>query len=947
MKFFRRIESKLLFSFLALAIVPLIVMAFISYTTGIRTVKQQTFENLGLVADSIKSHTYTFLTSQKNIAKDFSSDRQIIEYFKSFEISGSTNPETFEALERHILLNKLPLYSPSLLDVTLLDHTGKIVYSSVPGKIGMDESFKDYFIKVRNEGYFGKMHYSKEFGEAIFEVSAPVIDNESSSLLGIVVNKVSGTTLVNVTRSRWLEKHGIAELSVVGSYFFGKKTKDKVKKQNDNSGDVYIVNENKHAITLPKWATSGILEFVVDTEPVRNALENGKEMLGIYNDYRGVSIIGASTFIEEVNWVVLIEKDLDHTFALLFKLKAQMVTFTIIILGVIIFASTRFSKNFTAPLKLLLKATKMQSAGHSSYRIENIANDEFGILEKSFNKMFDDIQKITISRNFFERVLKGMSDSVIVTDLNFKIKLVNPTTLNLLGYSEDELIDRSFFTLFFEGNILLNLRNLITTRLIKTGSVFIAKNHNAIYKTKGGHGIDVNFSSFFTKDCRHKEHISDCDLLEKLQSCLNCKEIRIVNIAHDITQHKMTEAKLNEAKEAAEYSASVRIQFLANMSHELRTPLNTILGMTEVLQDGVYGDLNEKQTKSLRSIDSGGRHLLELINDILDVSKIEAGMMKIEITTTSVKAVCDASMLFVKQMAKNKNIKVKTRIDENVVKVQADELRMKQILVNLLSNAVKFTNEGGMVGLDVIGKPDEKKIYFVVHDNGIGIKKDEIGKLFEPFTQVGGVANNSHAGTGLGLSLVKQMVELHGGKVFVESEYGNGSKFSIVLPWENRGESVEVKNSEFKDKNPEANETERTVINEEALSFANGKRPLILIADDNSNNINVFSSYLSAKGFEIIVAGNGIEAIALVKERNPNVVLMDIQMPVMDGIEATRRLRADESLKGLIIIGITASGQVGNKEICLKAGVDEFMTKPVELKRLVSIINKKIDVLNS
>lgn len=949
MIFSKRIDKKLLTLFLCLAIIPLGIMAFISYTTGIQTVKQQTYENLSLVANAIRSHTHTFINSQRNIAKDFSSDKQVIESLKIYEESVIDFLAVQNDLEQHILLNKLPLYSPFLLDVAILNHEGKVIFSTNAERIGKDESEENYFKRVRNEGYFGDVHMSSVYNEPLFEVSAPVVDQVSSTFLGIVVNKVSATTLADITRSSWLEEYGISERDAMGSYFYGKELKKVLKhKEADSSGDVYIVNKNKCIITLPKGFNDGVLEHKIDTLPVQKAFTDGEEMVGVYKDYRGTSIIGASIFINELNWLVLIEKEVSRTFAALFKLKAQMITFGIVILGIIILVSSTFSKKFTAPIKLLLEATKRQSAGDANYRAQKISEDEFGELVISFNKMCDDIRKITISRNFFERILIGMSDSVIITDLNFRIKRVNPITLKLLGYEEEELIGNSFFSLIFEGGVLVNLRTLI-----KQGSVYIAKNQNATYKTKDGHGVSVNFSSFFTKDCKHKLHIDDCTLLRKSKNCANCEEISVVNIAHNITQHKRTEAQLSKAKEAAEYSASVRSEFLANMSHEIRTPLNAILGMSEVLQEQIYGPLNEKQLKSLSSIDIGGRHLLALITDILDVSKIEAGKLTMEFGTVSVKAVCEASLLFIRQMAKKKGIKVKKSLDEAVPSIQSDEKRLKQILVNLLSNAVKFTNEGGLINLEVIGKADKQLIYFIVSDDGVGIEEDQIDKLFQPFTQLKNKKVSNQAGTGLGLALVKQMAELHGGRVSVESEVGKGSKFIVALPWKSNRSTKTISEKELESRtfsvgqknDDKLNKVERsTVIIGDPDNFIKNKKPLVLIADDNEDNIIVFSEYLNAKGFKIEIAHDGLEAIEMAKELRPDIILMDVQMPGINGIEATRRIRADVDLENITIIAVTASAVPGIKESCLKAGVDEYMTKPVGLKELVETIKTKLNV---
>ncbi|MDW8368579.1 MAG: HAMP domain-containing sensor histidine kinase, partial [Abditibacteriales bacterium] len=219
------------------------------------------------------------------------------------------------------------------------------------------------------------------------------------------------------------------------------------------------------------------------------------------------------------------------------------------------------------------------------------------------------------------------------------------------------------------------------------------------------------------------------------------------------------------------------------MSHELRTPLNTILGMAEALQDQVYGPLTPEQMLSLRNIEESSRHLLTLINDLLDVSKIEAGKLELHLEELEVAAVCNSSLRLVRPAAEKKRLDVQLEIDPAVTHVRADMRRLKQILVNLLSNAVKFTPEGGALGLVVHAEPEREAVVFTVWDTGIGIAADDIPRLFQPFVQLDSRLARAHVGSGLGLTLVYRMTDLHGGGVSVVSAPGEGSRFSIALPW--------------------------------------------------------------------------------------------------------------------------------------------------------------------
>ena len=257
--------------------------------------------------------------------------------------------------------------------------------------------------------------------------------------------------------------------------------------------------------------------------------------------------------------------------------------------------------------------------------------------------------------------------------------------------------------------------------------------------------------------------------------------------------------ELRAANEDLAHASRLKNEFFACMSHELRTPLHAILGLSEAMQEQTYGPINENQQEALGNIAESGRHLLALINDILDLSKIEAGKLELEIAPVMVEFVCQASLRFINQMAQQKRLKVFTNLENVVTTLQADARHLKQILVNLLSNAVKFTPEGGSIGLEVAGKVEscpthdafvasglagQGVIHFTVWDKGIGIASEDLERLFQPFVQLDSGLTRQYPGTGLGLALVRRLVHLHGGSISVESELGKGSRFTVSLPWQ-------------------------------------------------------------------------------------------------------------------------------------------------------------------
>jgi len=276
----------------------------------------------------------------------------------------------------------------------------------------------------------------------------------------------------------------------------------------------------------------------------------------------------------------------------------------------------------------------------------------------------------------------------------------------------------------------------------------------------------------------------------------NLTPLRMIGVCTDVTKEYTAELQRAKAEEnlrrseeqlrltnaELERAARLKDEFLANMSHELRTPLNAILIIGESLQEEVYGPLTPKQQKALNDVVESGQHLLALINDILDLSKIEAGRIELQLAAVNVAAVCQASLRLVREQAIKKNHRVSLLLPSDSLTIMADERRLKQMLVNLLSNAVKFTPDGGEIGLEVCVRESQAEIYFLVRDTGIGIRPELQSRLFQPFAQLDSALNRQFGGTGLGLALVRRLAELHGGHVHVQSAPNEGSCFTIVVP---------------------------------------------------------------------------------------------------------------------------------------------------------------------
>jgi len=438
-----------------------------------------------------------------------------------------------------------------------------------------------------------------------------------------------------------------------------------------------------------------------------------------------------------------------------------------------------------------------------------------------------------------------------------------------------------------------------------------------------------------------------------LQRNQKYEPVRIIGINYDVTDLKLTEEQLREVNDRltltnAELYRATRLkdEFLANMSHELRTPLNAILGMTESLQDELLGTLSDRQKNAIKTIERSGQHLLELINDILDLAKVESGQLELQLAPVEIDHLCTSSLNFVRQQAISKNIQLTAEIPFGLPAVIVDELRIRQVLINLLSNAVKFTPNGGQVRLIAQQEQSQQQRFlcFQVMDTGIGIAEENIEKLFKPFTQIDSHLNRKHMGTGLGLSLVRRLVELHQGTVDVSSQFGQGSCFSVCLPYPGEPTADNLDFLQHKLTGKLETQSGQSLYGKEGLITNVLVEPnvndVILLVEDNEASATTVSNYLEAKGYQLLWAKNGVEAIALATTQYPNLILMDIQMPEMDGLTAIAGIRQHPDLAQTPIIAVTALAMAGDREKCLATGANDYITKPIKLKQLISIIHR-------
>ena len=419
------------------------------------------------------------------------------------------------------------------------------------------------------------------------------------------------------------------------------------------------------------------------------------------------------------------------------------------------------------------------------------------------------------------------------------------------------------------------------------------------------------------------------------------KNMGFVGVSIDLSERKKVEQDLLLAKERAESATRAKSEFLANMSHEIRTPMNAVIGLTDLL---LSTGIDSEQRDYIETIRSSGDSLLAVISDILDFSKIEGGMLDLEEEPFDLRQCLEESVNMVAEPAARKGLRLSFSIGPQVPeRIVGDAIRLRQILVNLLGNAVKFT-EAGEISVDVSALPSpspsaprspSSEILFAVKDTGIGIDKDRMSRLFQSFSQVDASTTRKYGGTGLGLAISKNLAELMGGRIWVESEPGRGSTFYFTIKAVAAApEDVAVR--------PARQEGALKC----GLSALENGRPReshwILLVEDNAVNQKVAVRILERLGFRADIAGNGRQALLAFKGRDYDLVLMDVQMPEMDGLEATRLIRSQPGRRQPYIIAMTAHAMKGDREQCLAAGMDDYVSKPVRIEELCAAIERSL-----
>ena len=551
---------------------------------------------------------------------------------------------------------------------------------------------------------------------------------------------------------------------------------------------------------------------------------------------------------------------------------------------------------------------KITSFDFSEKAPTNDSGDVLDIFGTTVNIFSDELQSFNLSLEHVHNIIYSIPDLVFVLDKDFKITRVNKAIQDFKLEDSDvlfHLVDQYFDKRKFSFS---KFKERVRTTSIK-GKEYIFLDGN-----KKGVPVLMSCSMVLNEDGQGEGYVM---------------------VIRDVTISKKREEELKKAKEAAEQAALAKSQFLSTMSHEIRTPMNAVLGIAHLL---IAGEPRKDQIQNLKSLRFSAENLLVLVNDVLDMSKIETGKVVFRKEKFSINELIEnIKESFSGKMIKS-TVKLNSRLDDQIPqRLVGDKVRLTQVLTNLIGNAVKFTNDGEIQVRTYVMKKDQNKVKlkFEIVDTGIGIPDTKLDSIFDDFTQVDSSNTRRYGGTGLGLSICKRLLDLQGGAIQVSSRVGKGSVFTFYITYDH--EETQKFDTVGLRKNT-------TTIKKDKFNGFNGAK--VLLVEDNPVNVIVTNQFLKIWDFKVDVAKNGAEAVSKILSKNYDIILMDLQMPIMDGFEATKQIRKmTDSIKSEIpIIALTASAMIEDREHVLSIGMNDHVAKPFNPDELFNKMKKLLIV---
>lgn len=952
---FQTIRGRLTFWFLLLALVPLLFGILIAYNLQKNTIEREAFNKLTAVRDLKVRELDAWLDERVGDVHIISADYEI----RGLGIAFNAKEKSITDIEKMeiatSLLDRYIVAYKNYEEIFLINaETGIIEISTNPQFIGNNKRNNIYFTKpLETEQLFIKdIHYYDHLDKPQMCISIPVFDEDDNTHISAVL-----VARIDLEKSLY---HLLENTTGMGE-----------------TGETLIVNPDVIALNDLKYTSDAILKIKIEAEPAVNAAA-GQTGITKTLDYRGVEVLAAYTYIPSTKWGFISKQDMFELNAPIRALGQNYILLFIISALTILLVVFWLSKRISRPISNMYNVSKKIKDGDYSIKNTITSVDEIGALGSAINEMSDAISSKSKVQNAVSKIARVMIGNNSFEEFTERLleQLMDITNSQMsIVYSLDR--DSQEFVYFssiganhelFKPFTKDSAEGEFDTALKKESIVYlnsIPDETNFKYVTSFGHAkakgiitipivINKEVTGIISLASIHVYTAEVYEILETSWSSINIAYSNLLanqktqDLAQNLSKtNQQLEAQTEElqdqteelhdqaselqksALELHEQNVELEVQrkqvesanqlkseFLSNMSHELRTPLNSIMALSRVLIMQAKDKLDDEENSYLEIVERNGKRLLSLINNILDLSKIESGKLDIAVSSISLKTLLQIIAENIQGLSEEKALSVRLNISDNFPMIETDEARLHQVLLNIVGNAVKFTSEGS---IDISVTEKGGRACIAVKDTGVGIAKEMLPRIFEEFKQADGTSSRQFQGTGLGLAIAQKLTHILGGEIKVESVLDKGSVFTICIPfkWDNAISSqlIEINNL------PEIEEAYKT----------------ILVVDDEPEILNEISDSLKNTGYKVITASSGMEAIRLAKKYQPFAITLDVIMPEMDGWEVLQVLKNDFDTKDIPVIIVSVSN---DQDTGFALGAIGYLNKPVIKTALISEIYK-------
>lgn len=936
------IQTRITFWILIIALVPLIISTIVIYYQRKASIREEAIQKLTAVRDLKVTQINTWLDNRIGDIQTIAGDLEIRSLSRIFGRGLLSESDNVVAEPAQNLLKRYTASYQDYYDLFIIDaENGLVQLSSNQNVIGKNCWNKSYFSNPMTveQLFIEDVHFSDDSHKLpIISFSIPLYaPGQDTKPFGVLVTR---TDLDQSLYRMLLDRTGMGD-----------------------TGETLVVNREVYALNDLRWYSQAPLKLKISAQPAEYAAA-GKSGVIDSRDYRGVKVLAVYTHLERMSWGIVAKQDTFEMYEPLRVMLRQILVFLIISSVCISAVGGFIARSLSLPLLKMTKTTDQMREGDFSQRIPENRSDELGIMARSFNKMSADLAEQNELQHGTAEIINAVVDSGRLSEFQEKIL---ETLLELTGaslgvfyaYFPDSesfqpVISRGLetdkLTPFsrnqpegeFSRSVLRRQISVITELDSNTNFTFKTFFGTIIPNTLMTIPIIVhNNVTGIISLARLKPFTgTQKKIIQQAWSSLNtgyanltaeentrliADELQQKNIAlkqmTDELQNQTREVQLQNTelenqKQKVEQASRLKSEFLSNMSHELRTPLNSILALSRVLHMGAKQKITPKETEYLEIIENNGKLLLQLINDILDLSKIEAGKMELLPEMLDINQVSGDIIESLNPLAVTKGLTIESRLQPDLPVLKTDRSRIQHILQNLIGNAIKFTTKGGIT---VRTRLVDEEFHIAVQDTGIGIPEENLKEIFEEFRQVDGSTSRQFGGTGLGLSIAVRSAELLGGRIEVESVYGEGSTFTLVIL------AAETAEAEYSVR----------PIPSEPIPLKTSQT--ILVVDDDSAAVSLLSQPLTQAGFKVVSTNDPRQALDLARRHQPFLITLDLIMPEMDGWEVLQALKTDSQVQDIpvVIISVSEDLQTG-----LALGAVGYLTKPVDSSRLLREVEK-------